>query len=117
MTREEWLALYPPALGGEDREAIRSILRGALARRARERRSEPGRDWLDLLTTREVAEMLRCPESTVRNWRQAGYGPKHAKVGRRVLYSRLDVEKWWERQRNLRRLAGGSGSGAGGSGS
>lgn len=56
---------------------------------------------LDLLTTRVAAVLLRVPESTMRYWRQIRYGPRHAKVGRRVLYSREDVERWWERQRAL----------------
>lgn len=56
---------------------------------------------MDLLTTREVAALLRVPESTVRYWPQVRYGPRHAKVGRRVLYAREDVQRWWERQRAL----------------
>ncbi len=58
-----------------------------------------GATGLELLTTREAAKLLRVPESTMRYWRQTRYGPRHAKVGRRVLYSRDDVERWWERQR------------------
>lgn len=60
--------------------------------------TKPG---LELLTTREAATLLRVPESTMRYWRQTKYGPRHARVGRRVLYSRQDVEMWWERQRAL----------------
>lgn len=56
---------------------------------------------IELLTTGEVGLLLRVPESTVRYWRQVKYGPRYAKVGRRVLYSRADVERWWERQRAL----------------
>lgn len=56
---------------------------------------------LDLLTSREVAALLRVAESTVRYWRQTAYGPKYAKVGRKVLYARADVEKWWEIRKTL----------------
>lgn len=63
--------------------------------------SATGTTEMNLLTTREVADLLRVAESTVRYWRQVRYGPRHAKVGRRVLYNRDDVQRWWERQRSL----------------
>ncbi len=56
---------------------------------------------LDLLTTEEVAEMLRVPASTVRYWRMQKEGPRYAKVGRKITYRRRDVEAWWERQQSL----------------
>jgi excisionase family DNA binding protein len=59
------------------------------------------RSPIELMTTREAAALLRVPESTMRYWRQTRYGPRHARVGRRVLYSRQDVETWWERQRAM----------------
>lgn len=46
------------------------------------------------LTTAELAEMLRTSESTVRYWRQIGYGPRGVRVGRRVLYERSEVARW-----------------------
>jgi DNA-binding transcriptional MerR regulator len=46
----------------------------------------------DLLTTAEVAEILRAPISTVRYWRHIGGGPARFRLGRRVLYRRCDVE-------------------------
>lgn len=52
----------------------------------------------DLLTTSEVAEMLRASEATVRYWRYTNTGPRSAKVGRRVIYRRADVEQWLEDQ-------------------
>ncbi len=48
-----------------------------------------------LLTTNEVAELYRTSPATVRYWRHIGYGPKGRKVGRRVLYGRLEVESFW----------------------
>lgn len=65
----------------------------------------------ELLTTAEVADLVRATPSTVRFWRHAGTGPAGFKVGRRVLYRRADVEAWiaaQERaeQRHPRRLRG-----------
>lgn len=48
------------------------------------------------MTTGEVAELLRVPQETVRFWRHVGRGPRSFKIpgGRRVLYSRTEVEEW-----------------------
>ncbi len=48
----------------------------------------------DFMTTSDLAERLRTPQSTVRYWRYIGYGPPGLKVGRRVLYRVTDVEAW-----------------------
>ncbi len=50
-----------------------------------------------LLTTADLADMLRTSPATVRYWRHTGYGPPGTKVGRRVLYDRQDVEAWLAR--------------------
>lgn len=47
---------------------------------------------LKLMTTPEVAEILRMPEATIRYWRHTGTGPKSVKFGRRVMYRREDVQ-------------------------
>jgi len=47
-----------------------------------------------LLTTAEVSERLRTPVATLRYWRHIGTGPTSARLGRRVLYREVDVEKW-----------------------
>jgi DNA-binding transcriptional MerR regulator len=52
----------------------------------------------DLMTTGEVAVLTRAPESTVRYWRYCGTGPSCFRVGRRVLYRRVDVEQWLAEQ-------------------
>ena len=49
-----------------------------------------------LLITREVAERLRMPTSTVRYLRHVGKGPRSVKVGRRVLYDEAEVDAWLE---------------------
>jgi DNA-binding transcriptional MerR regulator len=45
-------------------------------------------------TTAEVASRYRTAQSTVRFWRHRGYGPKGVKVGRRVLYSEVELERF-----------------------
>lgn len=51
-----------------------------------------------LLTTAEIAERVRAPQSTVRYWRHIGQGPRGVRVGRRVLYDEADVDAWIEEQ-------------------
>lgn len=52
-----------------------------------------------LLSTPEVAQMLRTPAATLRYWRHLGTGPKSFKLGpKRVVYRRTDVEAWLEEQ-------------------
>lgn len=53
------------------------------------------------MTTLEVAEHLRQPESTVRYWRTVGYGPESVKIGHRRLYRESDVAAWVEAQRKV----------------
>lgn len=50
----------------------------------------------ELLTTAELAEILRAPVSTVRYWRHIGEGPASFRLGRRVVYRRVDVDAWLE---------------------
>jgi DNA-binding transcriptional MerR regulator len=49
-----------------------------------------------LLTTEEVAAHFRTSPATVRYWRHIGIGPTGVRVGRRVLYDELEVNRWWE---------------------
>ena len=48
----------------------------------------------DYLTADEVAERYRTSANTVRFWRTKGYGPRHVRVGRRVLYSHDEVARF-----------------------
>lgn len=57
----------------------------------------------DLLTTAEVALILRAPVSTVRYWRYLNTGPKCFKLGRRAVYRRADVHTWLAEQEAARR--------------
>lgn len=45
-------------------------------------------------TTAEVAERYRTSDGTVRYWRHVGYGPRGAKVGRRVLYTAAELDRF-----------------------
>lgn len=47
---------------------------------------------LDLLTTREAADALRSNPRTIERWRTAGRGPMFVHIGRRVVYTRADLE-------------------------
>lgn len=49
----------------------------------------------ELMTSAEVASLIRVPAATLRYWRYIGIGPKSFKMGpRRVLYRRQDVQDW-----------------------
>ena len=49
---------------------------------------------IKLLTTDEVADLLRTSPSTVRYWRYRQTGPRGIKRGRRVLYPEDEVLSW-----------------------
>ena len=46
------------------------------------------------MTTAELAELVRAPDSTVRYWRYCGKGPKSFRLGKRVLYDVDEVRAW-----------------------
>jgi len=46
------------------------------------------------MTTRELAELVRSPEATVRYWRHCGKGPKSFRLGKRILYDTDEVHAW-----------------------
>jgi hypothetical protein len=51
------------------------------------------------LSTREAAEYLSLPESTLRYYRHVGIGPASYVLGRRVFYDVSDLDAWAEAQR------------------
>ncbi|EGD44661.1 hypothetical protein NBCG_01081 [Nocardioidaceae bacterium Broad-1] len=53
---------------------------------------------LELLTLQQVAERYNIPENSLRYWRAQGTGPKSARIGRRVMYRRVDIDRWVEEQ-------------------
>jgi len=51
----------------------------------------------DLLTSKEVAQMLGVHTSTLRRWRMGGVGPAYHQLGgrqSRCRYRLADVERW-----------------------
>ncbi|MGH3556309.1 helix-turn-helix domain-containing protein [Mycobacterium sp.] len=52
----------------------------------------------DLLTLEQFAAMVHTPINTVRYWRQNGYGPTYARIGRRVMVRRSEAEAWLDAQ-------------------
>jgi hypothetical protein len=45
------------------------------------------------LTPTEVASQLRVAARTLANWRSLKMGPPHTKIGGRVLYARVDLDR------------------------
>lgn len=52
----------------------------------------------EILTTGEVAEILRITPVTLRNWKMRKKGPTPFKVGRKNMYRRTDVDAWVQAQ-------------------
>jgi predicted DNA-binding transcriptional regulator AlpA len=50
--------------------------------------------YLELMTANDVAELTRSPVSTVRYWRYRGTGPRSFRIGKRIVYRRIDVQTW-----------------------
>jgi hypothetical protein len=53
-------------------------------------------ETVTLLTTREVAQRLRCSERSVERRREVGDGPPFVKHGKKVLYPEDKLGKWLE---------------------
>lgn len=53
---------------------------------------------MDLLTTEEAAQIVRAPAGSLRFWRHQGTGPASAKLGKRIVYRRSDIDQWVEDQ-------------------
>jgi excisionase family DNA binding protein len=53
----------------------------------------------ELLTKREVAQLLRISERTLERLTEAGEGPRSVKFGRSRRWLRRDVERWLEEHR------------------
>lgn len=48
----------------------------------------------DLLTTEELAEIVKVSPATIRDWRKKGTGPHALKIGHAVRYPRREVLAW-----------------------
>ena len=51
------------------------------------------------MTTRELANLLGVPRSTVLAWRTRGKGPRAYAFGRELRFAEADVAAWLETQR------------------
>ena len=60
----------------------------------------------DLLTPKEVSEILATPIGSLAQWRSADRGPAYFKLGASVRYHRSDVEAWIEEQRQATQKGG-----------
>ena len=59
-----------------------------------------GQDSLipDMVTTKELAELIGVPVATLNNWRSIGARTTSFRLGRTVRYLVTDVAAWIERQ-------------------
>jgi len=61
----------------------------------------PTRDTAELpklLSTRQLADYLQVPETTIYLWRTEGRGPVGFRVGKRLRFKASDVEQWLQEQ-------------------
>jgi|WetSurMetagenome_2_1015567.scaffolds.fasta_scaffold1245235_1 predicted site-specific integrase-resolvase len=54
----------------------------------------------ELLTTKEVAEILHLTRVTLSTWRQEGRGPKYLKLEGSIRYRKEDIEDYLSRAEN-----------------
>jgi excisionase family DNA binding protein len=61
-------------------------------------RQTPERALTQLLTTRELADLLQVPAKTIYTWRYKGQGPPGVVLGRHLRFRPEDVAAWLEAQ-------------------
>ena len=66
----------------------------AISRNRPSRRSAAPAAARSNVDTRRAAELLGMSNRTLEKWRGQGTGPPFLKLGRRVLYSVVDLEEW-----------------------
>lgn len=49
-----------------------------------------------MLNVEKVAELLDLSPKTLAHWRCNGTGPRHARIGGRILYDPADISSWVE---------------------
>jgi hypothetical protein len=62
-------------------------------------KSELPSDDIELLSDVAAAKIVHQKRSTLATWRATGKGPVFIKLGRRVFYSRADLDAWIATQR------------------
>lgn len=55
----------------------------------------------ELLTTEEVAALIKVSPATLVDWRHEQKGPRYYKMGREVRYKLSDIIKWEEQALEL----------------
>lgn len=60
---------------------------------------DPDDEMQQMLTIKEVAQMCRVSERTIRSMRAVKQGPPATKIGKSVRYDRADVEAWLKAQK------------------
>jgi len=64
----------------------------------RKTQAQDGAKIDELLTAREVGEILGLSAGTLANWRSLGIGPTNFKVGGRVRYRATSINDWITQQ-------------------
>lgn len=64
----------------------------------RKTQAQDGAKIDELLTAREVGEILGLSAGTLANWRSLGIGPTNFKVGGRVRYRAASINDWITQQ-------------------
>lgn len=67
-----------------------------LPRRAPAHLDGMGDARLEVMSGRQVAELLQVSIRTLEEWRQTRKGPPWRRVGKHVRYLRVEVEAWFE---------------------
>ncbi|MEX3007205.1 helix-turn-helix transcriptional regulator [Hoeflea sp. TYP-13] len=49
------------------------------------------------LNAQQASSLLGIAISTLAKWRLSGTGPEYAKLGRRIIYRRVDIDAWLAR--------------------
>ncbi|AAN12728.1 gp84 [Mycobacterium phage Omega] len=50
------------------------------------------------MTLEDFAREAQVSLATARYWRQVGYGPRYARIGRRVMVQREEAREWLKKQ-------------------
>lgn len=51
-----------------------------------------------IMTTKDVAEYLRVPVTTIYRWNLNDEGPRRIRLGRHLRYRKSDVDEWLDRR-------------------
>ena len=62
---------------------------------------------MELMLASQVSKLTGVPVGTLRYWRHANVGPASFTLGRRVVYRRVEVERWIAEQEAATRRGGG----------